>query len=75
MVIVRRGGPGCRDQHVIIVRCVVTDDHGRPWSSVEDARWEAAADELLDRVVGRFIRVETCRWAPGFGRVARRPVA
>jgi SRSO17 transposase len=36
--------------------------------SVEPARWQAAADELLDRVAGRFPRVETRRRARGFVR-------
>jgi SRSO17 transposase len=34
--------------------------------SVEPARWKAAADELLDRVAGRFPRVETRRRAREF---------
>ncbi|MCA1693968.1 MAG: hypothetical protein LC749_04120 [Actinobacteria bacterium] len=36
--------------------------------SVEPARWEAAAEELFDRVAGRFPRVETRRRARGFVR-------
>jgi SRSO17 transposase len=33
---------------------------------VEPARWQAEADKLLDRMAGRFVRVETRRRARGF---------
>jgi len=46
-----------------------SDDHAvAVGHRVEPARWRAAADELLDRVAGRFPRVETRRRARGFVR-------
>jgi SRSO17 transposase len=33
---------------------------------VEPARWQAEADKLLDRMAGRFVRVETRHRARGF---------
>jgi hypothetical protein len=51
----------------MIVRCSTSDDQAvAVGHSVEPGRWQAETDRLLDRMAGRFARVETRRRARKF---------
>jgi SRSO17 transposase len=51
---------------VIVLGCVDSDDQAAVGHSVGPARWQAETDKLLDRMAGRFARVETRRRTRGF---------